>query len=72
MFIVTEVQITKEGQTSALNTPYEDANQAQSKYHTVLAAAAISNVYKHAAFLYTEDGFIAHDCFTHDEAGVEE
>ena len=67
MYIVTEIQINKDGTTGTLNTTYTDIAQAQSKYHTVLAAAAVSSVPKHAAYLYTEDGFIAHECFTHEE-----
>lgn len=67
MFIVTEVQISKDGSASALpNAYFRDENAAYNKYYTVLAAAAVSNVYKHCAYLYTEDGYIAHECFTHD------
>lgn len=64
-FIVTELQIAQDGTVASINTDFQNVNQAQNKYYTILAAACISNVYKHAAFLYTEDGYIAHECFTH-------
>lgn len=65
MYIVTELQINQDETASNITTTYTNLNQAQSAYYSVLAAAAISSVYKHAAFLFTEDGYIAHDCFMH-------
>lgn len=65
MFIVTELQIAADNTAATINTAFTDISLAQNKYYTILAAACISNVYKHAAFLYTEDGYIAHECFTH-------
>lgn len=55
MYLVVELQ--KNG-TSLANicTSYEDRNQAESKFFTILAAAAISNVEKHSAALLDEDG----------------
>lgn len=66
-YIVTEVQVNKSGVASALTDSYTDAGVAQQKYYTVLAAAAVSKVRKHAAFLYTEDGYVAHHCFEHED-----
>ena len=41
--------------------------KAESKYHEVLAAAAISALPSHAATLVASDGFpILHQCYTHE------
>ena len=55
-FIVTEIQ---KFDTGAITTPsyaYDDRNMAESAYHTILAAAAVSNVPVHAAIMFTEEG----------------
>lgn len=65
-YIVTEIQVNKAGEAANITTAYTDMPTAWNKYYTILASAAVSNVYKHAAFLYTEDGYLAHNCFTHD------
>ncbi len=49
----------------------EDADKAQlkaeSKYHEVLAAAAISNTSSHAAILFSTEGFpLMHQCYKHE------
>ena len=67
MYIVTEIQINNDGTAGSLINNYEDLKQAQNKYYTILAAAAVSKVYKHAAFLFTEEGYIAHECFVHED-----
>ncbi len=48
----------------------EDADKAQlkaeSKYHEVLAAAAVSNTMSHAAILFSAEGFpLMHQCYKH-------
>ena len=53
-FIVMEIQA---GDTvSTLVSSYGDRNAAESKYHTVLGAAAISKVPIHSAVLMTDTG----------------
>ena len=67
MFIVVEMQTS--GSSTAIVTPveYTDRNEAEAKYHTVLAAAAVSDVEKHACIVFTEEGFpIMHDCYRHN------
>lgn len=65
-YLVIELQTNEEGQTANIVTSYNDINQAESKYYTVLAAAAISNVKKHAAVLLdAEGGFIRSDGYEH-------
>lgn len=48
----------------------EDINKArlkgESKYHEVLAAAAVSELPSHAAIMFSTDGFpIMHQCYKH-------
>ena len=41
--------------------------KAWSQYHTVLAAAAVSETKSHAAILFNTDGFpIANECYKHN------
>ena len=41
--------------------------KAESKYHEVLAAAAVSNTMSHAAILFSSEGFpIMHQCYKHE------
>jgi len=40
--------------------------KAESKYHEVLAAAAVSNLRQHAASMIASDGFpVMHQCYVH-------
>lgn len=71
-FIVVELQTTG-GTTTVLTTTHDTYAAAQSKYHTVLAYAAVSEVGKHAAALMREDGFVlAHEVFDHEDQDGEE
>lgn len=66
MFIVIELQ--KSDTLSVLSDTYETRNQAEQKYHTVLAYAAVSEIPKHSAVLLDEDGtFIKSESFEHEE-----
>ena len=66
-YIVIEMQ-TSNGTTSVLTTTKSNINEAENKYHTVLAAAAISQVDVHSAALLNERGqFIKYECFDHTE-----
>lgn len=56
MYIIQELQTT--GNQTAL-TPaltYTDKNQAESAYHTALAAAAVSTVQVHTVLMFDEHG----------------
>ena len=55
VYIVIEIQ-SDGSNASTLVTAYEDRNAAENKYHTVLAAAAVSAVPKHSAVMLTDDG----------------
>ena len=64
MYIVMEIQ--KSNTAATIVNTYETLNEAENKYHTVLAYAAISSVPKHSAVLLTEEGdYIKHECFEH-------
>lgn len=56
MFIVLELQTNADGTIGTLVNAYEDRNQAENKYHTILAYAATSNLPCHAAVMFTNDG----------------
>lgn len=66
VYIVVELQTYTDGNVGHIVTIYSTLNEAESKFHQVLAAAAISNVTKHAAILMSEEGFpLRHECYTH-------
>ncbi len=56
MFIVIELQTNNDGTTGTIVTTYADKNEAESKYHSILAAAALSDVSAHAAVMLNERG----------------
>lgn len=66
MFAVIEIQ--KNGATATpITTLFTDKDRAYSKYHQVLAAAAISQVPEHSAILVSEEGsYMMHDKFIHE------
>ena len=71
-YIVQEIQTT-DG-TTILGTPqtYTDRNAAESAYHSILFAAAVSAVHEHTAMIYTQDGRIVRaECYKHAPAPVE-
>lgn len=55
MYIVMEVQTYEDGTIGNIVTTFDDFNQALSKYHTILAAAAISNLPCHAAAIMSNE-----------------
>lgn len=55
-YLVIEIQNTN-GNVAHLFDAFDDRNQAESKYHLVLSAAAVSAVHVHTAMLCTDDGF---------------
>ena len=54
MYIVLEIQTSTT--VATLVNSYEDRNQAESKYHQILTAAALSSVPKHSAVLMDDEG----------------
>lgn len=64
MFVVIELQKSANGQVANIVTAHETEAEAQSKYHAVLSAAAVSGLPAHSAVLVTEEGFpLEYRCF---------
>ncbi len=67
-YIVIELQTTN-GTTSNIVTTHATRQEAESKYHLILSAAAVSNVPLHAATILTADGFqLMYQAYTHEAA----
>lgn len=72
-YIVAELQTNREGVTANITTTYTDRYQAEQKYHSILAAAAVSDVYIHAAtILDMYGGVVKSEHYMHETAEVEE
>jgi len=66
MYIVVEIQTNADGTVGNLVFAYAEKNEAYSKYHSILAAAAISALPKHAAVILQNDGLpLEFRCFEH-------
>ena len=65
-YIVIEIQTNADGTVGNLVWPFADRNEAEGKYHSVLAAAAVSALPRHSAALIGNDGFpYAYQCYEH-------
>lgn len=65
MFIIIELQ-TNNGQTANIVQTRESKEEAMSVYHSILAAAAVSNVEFHTALVMDERGqYLARECYMH-------
>ena len=68
MFIVIELQTNANGTVGNFVWSYADENQAFSKYHSVLAAAAVSELPCHSCVILRNDGTqIAGQAYKHIE-----
>lgn len=56
-YYIFEIQKMIDGSYAHIVNTADSRNQAESVYHQVLAAAAISNLPKHSAILFTDEGF---------------
>lgn len=64
MFIVIEIQ-TSDNVATLVNA-YDNRPQAESKYHQILTAAAVSTVPKHGAIMLTDEGErLKNECYIH-------
>lgn len=71
-FLVTEIQKFPDGGMSTPSYAYDTQTAAEAKYHSILAAAAVSSLPVHAAILFTEEGFpMRHECYKHEAAQTE-
>lgn len=71
MYIIVEIQSTGNDAAYLVDKKFT-LDEAYNKYHTILAAAAISNVPKHSAVLLDDDGYtIENKVFIHNQEGNE-
>jgi hypothetical protein len=65
-YIVIELQKSAEGVVSNIVSSYENLAEAESKYYSILAAAAVSEISVHSAVLISEEGFpVKNQCYKH-------
>lgn len=55
-YVVMEIQTDANDNTATIVNVYDNAAQAESKYYTILAAAALSNLFIHSAVIIMADG----------------
>ena len=55
-FLVIEIQENADGNVSNIVTSHDTANEAESKYHAILSAAAVSSVPVHSALMVNSHG----------------
>lgn len=71
-YLVIEIQTNSDGTVGNLVYSYDNRNEAESKYHAVLAAAAISALPMHTCDLIQADGILlARQCYEHETEAVE-
>ena len=67
MFIVIELQTINDSQVANIVNVYTEQKVAEQKYHTILAAAAVSSLPCHAAVMLDEKGrMIKSEYYTHE------
>lgn len=74
-FIVVEIQYTRDSDLApaVLTNSYTDYGQALNKYFTILAAAALSEVDKHGAWLISnEESLCMHQIIDKSSLGIVE
>lgn len=72
-YIVIELQTNADGTVGNLVWSYTNQEQAESKFHAVLSAAAISTIPVHACSLLASDGrLLNRGCYEHGTAATEE
>lgn len=62
-YTTIENQVRADGSKGVLYDHYENENQALAKFYTICAAAAVSEIPYHAAFLLYEDGRVMQRIF---------
>lgn len=65
-YIVIELQKNAEGLVSNLVTGHDTLAEAESKFYSILASAAINDVPVHSAIIVSEEGFpVKNHCYKH-------
>lgn len=68
MFVVIELQTNTDGTLGNLVYAYTNRDEAEQKYHLILAAAAVSTLPVHAAVMLGNDGHsLMYQCYRHNE-----
>ena len=68
-YVVIELQTLADGRIANNAIAYTDIRDANAKYHTILAAAAKSNLPAHAAVILTNEGYVqAQQCYTNNDS----
>ena len=62
-FLCIEIQTNSDGSVGNIVYAYDELNQAESKYHAILSAAAVSELPMHAAVLVRSDGAVLSSMF---------
>ena len=66
MYIVIELQKNEEGVVSNIVTSHNSLAEAESKYYSVLASAAVSTIPMHSAALLSEEASpVRNQCYKH-------
>ena len=66
MYFVIEIQKQKDGAPANLVTAHDTLAEAESKYHSILASAAVSDLAAHSAIIVSEEAFpVVHQCYKH-------
>lgn len=66
-YIVLETQTNTDGTVGTLLTSYDKLNEAESKFFSILSAAALSTLPTHTAFLLTNNGTMLRvETFSHE------
>jgi len=63
LFTTIENQVREDGSKGLLYDHYDNENQALAKFYTICAAAALSGIPYHAAFLIYDDGAVMQRIF---------
>lgn len=68
MYFIVELQVNGDSGANIVKTA-DTYEGAMSKYHTVLASAAVSSVDKHSCIVLDDEGrHMARECYIHSKA----
>ena len=66
-YLVIEIQANWDGTVGNIVTSHDTRAEAESKYHSVLAAAAVSSIMKYSAVIMDEEGAVLGSmCYRHE------
>lgn len=66
-YLIIEIQVNATGQAATIVNQRNTRNEAESAYHAMMAAAAVSSVPLHSVVMMTPDGnVIMNGSYTHE------